>query len=144
MSRPHVFNAISADVLNRLLDVLRALRDDNTVRVVVFRGSGERAFASGDDINEFVRTSPFDVLAIAARLRAVTDITTSIPNPITASIAGYCLGGGFELALVCDIRIAADTAHFGLPEIKLGMQLAGAGTVRLTKLAGSSSHVCYR
>lgn len=77
-------------------------------------------------------------MRIADRIKLVTDALVNCPKPVVAVINGYCLGGGFELALACDIRVASTSAQFGLPEIKLGILPGGGGTVRLTKFAGSS------
>jgi enoyl-CoA hydratase len=137
ISRPEAMNALNQEVLEQLLVALQTFSSDPRIRVIVLQGGGEKAFVSGADINEFVGASVQDALAIAKRLRAVTDAMTLCPKTILGSIRGYCLGGGFELALACDIRIAADNALFGLPEIKLGILPGGGGTVRLTKLGGS-------
>jgi enoyl-CoA hydratase len=136
--RPKALNALNADVLAELFDAIRRLSADATVRVILLTGEGEKAFIAGADINEFVGAKPPDALAIAARLRLVMDAFASAPKPVIAVINGYCLGGGMELALACDIRIASTTAQLGLPEIKLGIMPGAGGTVRLTKLAGSS------
>ena len=108
------------------------------MRVIVLAGAGERAFVAGADIAEFVGATPEDALAIAGGIRRVTAAITTAPQPVIAAVNGFCLGGGFELALACDIRIASDTARFGLPEIRLGILPGGGGTVRLTKIAGSA------
>src|SRR5690606_2482886 len=108
------------------------------VRVIQITGEGDRAFVAGADITEFVGASPADAMAIALRIKKVTDLLAASPKPVVAVVNGFCLGGGFELALACDIRIASSKAMFGLPEIKLGILPGGGGTVRLTKVAGSS------
>ncbi|MGE0503467.1 MAG: enoyl-CoA hydratase/isomerase family protein [Rhizobiaceae bacterium] len=136
--RPKALNALSAQVLDELLPAIVALSADPEVRVVLFTGEGERAFIAGADISEFVGATPRDALAIAARIRKVTDALVACPKPVVAVVNGLALGGGFELALACDIRIASSTARFGLPEINLGILPGGGGTVRLTQVAGSS------
>ncbi|HWA43910.1 MAG TPA: enoyl-CoA hydratase-related protein [Hypericibacter adhaerens] len=136
--RPKALNALNAEVLRQLLDAIGRLSDDKAVRVILLTGEGDRAFVAGADITEFVGASPADALAISERFKRVTNALTGAPKPVVAVINGYCLGGGFELALACDIRIAATTAKLGLPEIKLGILPGGGGTVRLTKIAGSS------
>jgi enoyl-CoA hydratase/carnithine racemase len=138
IDRPDALNALNRDVLERLLASLSSLVSAPSVRVIVLVGAGDKAFIAGADIDEFVGATVQDALVIAQRIRAVTDLMTSCPKPIIGSIGGYCLGGGFELALACDLRIAATNAKFGLPEIKLGILPGGGGTVRLTKIAGSS------
>jgi enoyl-CoA hydratase len=138
VNRPHRLNALNAAVVAGLGEVLGTLTGDRGVRVIVLTGAGDRAFVAGADIGEFVGATPEDALAIAAGLRRVTAAIAAAPQPVIAAVNGFCLGGGFELALACDIRLAADTARFGLPEIRLGIIPGGGGTVRLTKLAGSS------
>ncbi len=136
--RPKALNALSAQVLSELLTAIVALSADPAVRVVLFTGEGERAFIAGADISEFVGATPRDALVIATRIRKVTDALVACPKPVVAVVNGLALGGGFELALACDIRIASSTARFGLPEINLGILPGGGGTVRLTEVAGSS------
>ena len=136
--RPKVLNALNQDVVVGLREAVVRLSDDPSVRVVLLTGEGERAFVAGADIGEFAGASPADALAIAGRIRRVTDALVAAPKPVVAVVRGVCLGGGFELALACDLRIASTTARFGLPEIKLGILPGGGGTVRLTKVAGSS------
>lgn len=138
VQRPKALNALNAAVLTELYQAISTISADPSVRVLVLAGEGERAFIAGADISEFVDATPADALAIAARLKRVTDALTKCSKPVVAAINGFCLGGGFELALACDIRIASTTAQFGLPEIKLGILPGGGGTVRLTKIAGSS------
>jgi len=136
--RPKALNALNQGVVAGLQAAVARLSADPSVRVVLLQGEGERAFVAGADIAEFVGASPADALAIAGRIRIVTDALVAAPKPVVAVVGGFCLGGGFELALACDIRIASTTARFGLPEIKLGILPGGGGTVRLTKIAGSS------
>lgn len=136
--RPKALNALNAAVATQLLDAVLRLSADKSVRVIMLTGEGDRAFVAGADINEFVGASPADALTLAARIKKVTDALIAAPKPVVAVVNGYALGGGLELALACDIRIAASTARLGLPEIKLGILPGGGGTVRLTKIAGSS------
>lgn len=138
VNRPRQLNALNAGVVAALGEAFAALSADRSVRVIVLTGAGDRAFVAGADIGEFVGATPEQALAIARGIRRVTAAMTEAPQPVIAAIGGFCLGGGFELALACDIRLAADTARFGLPEIKLGILPGGGGTVRLTKIAGSS------
>lgn len=136
--RPKALNALNAAVLKALRAGVEALAQDEAIRVIALTGEGDRAFVAGADINEFVGASPADALAIADRLKRATEALARAPKPVVAVVNGFCLGGGFELALACDIRIASSKAQFGLPEIKLGILPGGGGTVRLTKLAGAS------
>jgi enoyl-CoA hydratase len=136
--RPEALNALNAAVLTEMLEAITRLSSDPSVRVLQLTGAGDRAFIAGADINEFVGATPADALAMAARVKIVTDALSRCPKPVIATVNGLCLGAGLELALACDIRIASTTALFGLPEIKLGILPGGGGTVRLTKMAGSS------
>lgn len=138
VNRPEALNALNAEVLDGLERAIAALVADADVRVLLLTGEGERAFIAGADIGEFVGASPADALVISARLKRVTEAIAGSPKPVIAVINGYCLGGGFELALACDLRIASPAAQLGLPEIRLGIMPGGGGTVRLTKIAGTS------
>ena len=138
VSRVEAHNALNAQVLAELLAAIDAARQNARVRVLSLTGAGGKAFIAGADIAEFLGASPAEALVIAARIRRVTDALVACEKPIIAVIDGYCLGGGFELALACDLRICSTRATFGLPEIKLGILPGGGGTVRLTKIAGSS------
>lgn len=136
--RPKALNALNAAVVRQLFETATALVEDPAVRVIQITGEGDRAFVAGADIGEFVGATPADAMAITLRIKKITDLLTGCPKPVVAVVNGFCLGGGFELALACDIRIASSKALFGLPEIKLGILPGGGGTVRLTKVAGSS------
>lgn len=136
--RPKALNALNAVVVGQLFEAATALVENPAVRVIQVTGEGDRAFVAGADITEFVGASPAEAMAIALRIKKVTDLLSTSPKPVVAVVNGFCLGGGFELALACDIRIASSKALFGLPEIKLGILPGGGGTVRLSKIAGSS------
>ncbi|HHV16042.1 MAG TPA: enoyl-CoA hydratase/isomerase family protein [Gelria sp.] len=135
LNRPEVLNAIDEDVL---LDLSRAMDDivkDDDVRVLVVKGNKD-AFAAGADIKSFVDYSPRDAHEYIFQVQISMNKLMAIGKPSIASISGYALGGGCEMALACDIRIAADNAVFGLPEINLGIIPGGSGTLRLTRLVG--------
>jgi enoyl-CoA hydratase len=136
--RPNALNALNAGVLRQLEQAVFRLSADDAVRVLLLTGEGEKAFIAGADIPEFLEAGPTEALVIAERIKRVAGAITACPKPVVAVVNGFCLGGGFELALACDVRIASKHAQFGLPEIKLGIMPGGGGTVRLTKLAGSS------
>jgi enoyl-CoA hydratase/carnithine racemase len=127
-------NALSSSLLEQLRDTARALTDDPPGAVVVT--GGDRIFAAGADISEF--RGPDEARAIGQTFRDALDALAAIPRVVIAAVAGYALGGGCELALACDLRIAADTAVFGLPEIQLGIIPGGGGTQRLARLVGPS------
>src|SRR4030095_9693558 len=111
------------------------LRDDENVRVVVFTGAGDKAFVAGADIAEFAGRTAITQRAVMLARSLVTAVE-NFPKPIIPMVNGYCLGGGCELALSCDLRIASDRASFGQPEINLGIIPGGGGTQRLTRLVG--------
>jgi enoyl-CoA hydratase len=125
-------NALSNALLEQLREVARALTEDPPGAVVVT--GGDRIFAAGADISEFAGQDEAD--AIGRTFIEALDALAGIPRMVIAAVAGYALGGGCEVALACDIRIAADTAVFGLPEILLGIIPGGGGTQRLARLIG--------
>jgi enoyl-CoA hydratase len=135
LHRPEVLNALSAELMTELTDALRPLDRDPGVGCFVVTGS-ERAFAAGADIKEMAdRTFPE---MYAEDYFAGWDAFAALRTPKIAAVAGYALGGGCELAMLCDFVIAADTARFGQPEIKLGVIPGIGGTQRLTRLVGKA------
>ena len=138
LNRPQALNAFSVQMRDDLYEVLSAIKADDEIRVVVFKGAGEKAFCAGADLKEFL-TAPSAVKA--RRIRAVRDLWRlflSIPQPLIAALHGYVLGSGIEIALFCDLRIASYDVVFGLPEVGLGI-LPGAGaTQTLPRVLGLS------
>jgi len=135
INRPEKRNALNIKTREEGAVLLDQLRQDDSVRVVVFTGAGDKAFMAGADIAEFAgRTANMQREVMLGR-SLFTAIDT-FPKPVIAMINGYCLGGGCELALACDLRIASETASFGQPEINLGIIPGGGGTQRLTRLVG--------
>jgi enoyl-CoA hydratase len=135
VNRPDKLNALNQQVRDEMLAHLDAIETDDAIGVVVITGSGEKSFIAAADIGEFEGRSPFDQREAMASPR-VFDIMASFPKPVIAMINGFCLGGGCELAMSCDLRIASDNARFGQPEIKLGLIPGGGGTQRLPRLVG--------
>jgi enoyl-CoA hydratase len=133
--RPDKLNALNQQVRDDMLEILARLETDEGVGVVVITGAGEKAFIAGADIGEFEGRSPFDQRR-AMRTPRLYDVMSTFPKPVIAMINGFCLGGGCELALSCDLRIASDNARFGQPEIKLGLIPGGGGTQRLPRQVG--------
>jgi enoyl-CoA hydratase len=134
LNRPDVLNALNEEVLDALVKELTALDDDDAIRCIVLTGN-ERAFAAGADIKEaFVSATPVSMLRqdLTSRWEAIRRIRT----PIIAAVSGYALGGGCELAMICDIIVASETAQFGQPEINLGIIPGAGGTQRLTRTVG--------
>ena len=138
INRPDKRNALNAVVRRELVDALDQLRSDDDVRVVVITGAGEKAFVAGADIGEFAERTPLEQRA-AMQGRRVFDELAAFPKPTIAMINGFALGGGCELALACDIRIAARSARFGQPEIRLGLIPGGGGTQRLPRIVGTGT-----
>lgn len=136
VNRPDKLNALNEQVRVDMLAALAQIETDDSVGAVVITGAGEKSFIAGADIGEFAGRTPFDQRH-AMRSPRIFDIMSSFPKPVIAMINGFCLGGGCELALSCDIRIASDKARFGQPEIKLGIIPGGGGTQRLSRLVGT-------
>lgn len=136
INRPDRRNALNAAVRAELIDALDRLRDDDAVRVVVLTGAGDRAFVAGADITEFAERSPLEQRA-ATSGRRVFDEVAAFPKPTIAMVNGVALGGGCELAMACDMRIAGSSARFGQPETRLGLIPGGGGTQRLPRLVGA-------
>ncbi len=136
VNRPDKRNALNSQVRSETVAALDALRDDDSVRVVVFTGAGEKAFVAGADIGEFAQRTPLEQRE-AMTGRRVFDEIAAFPKPTVAMINGFCLGGGCELALACDVRVASDAARLGQPEINLGIIPGGGGTQRLPRVVGT-------
>jgi len=135
INRPEKRNALNIQTRAEGAAILDELRDDDSIRVVIFTGAGEKAFIAGADIAEFAGRTGLQQRAIMLE-RGLFNAIDTFPKPVIAMVNGYCLGGGCELALACDIRIASDTASFGQPEINLGIIPGGGGTQRLPRLIG--------
>ncbi|HEU0076664.1 MAG TPA: enoyl-CoA hydratase-related protein [Longimicrobiaceae bacterium] len=136
VNRPDKRNALNSQVRADILMALDYLRDDESVRVVVFTGAGDKAFVAGADIGEFAERTPLEQRE-AMTGRRVFDEVAAFPKPTIAMINGFCLGGGCELALACDVRVASDAARLGQPEINLGIIPGGGGTQRLPRVVGT-------
>jgi len=135
INRPEKRNALNIQTRAEGAAALDELRADDSIRVVVITGAGDKAFIAGADIAEFANRTALTQRQVMME-RSLFNAIDSFPKPIIAMVNGYCLGGGCEIALACDIRIASDRASFGQPEINLGIIPGGGGTQRLTKLVG--------
>lgn len=135
INRPDKLNALNMKVHEEGVEALDALKTDDSVRVVVLTGSGEKAFIAGADISEFVEATPVAQRDLFHE-RTLFNTIDTFPKPVIAMINGFCLGGGNELALACDIRIGSEKARFSQPEINLGIMPGGGGTQRLARLIG--------
>jgi enoyl-CoA hydratase/3-hydroxyacyl-CoA dehydrogenase len=133
LDRPSRMNALSADLLAEIDDLFSAV-DVDEVRCATIEGTGDRAFSAGADVTGFDDTDPTDMMDVTPAFETVNDF----PRPVLAKIDGFCLGGGLELALACDLRIATARSAFGAPEIGLGLIPGGGGTQRLTRVLGET------
>ncbi|WP_270259062.1 enoyl-CoA hydratase/isomerase family protein [Kocuria marina] len=134
VNRPEVRNAINSAVLQALTRTLDELAENDDVQVLIFTGAGDKAFVAGADINDLAVRTPRD--GLKATMQSVYEKVEQFPKPTIAAINGYAFGGGHELALACDIRIASTAAQFALPETGLGIMPGAGGTQRLAKLVG--------
>ncbi len=137
IDRPMVLNAVRYQTMQEIDQALTEIEDDEAVRVVVITGAGEKAFISGGDISIMAKGLEFvDTLTQVPTAQDVCTRIENFPKPVIARINGFALGGGTEIALSCDVRIAADTVKMGLPEITLGIIPGYGGTQRLPRLIG--------
>jgi enoyl-CoA hydratase/carnithine racemase len=139
INRPESRNALNATVLREIREVLEDLADNDRVGAVVITGAGDKAFIAGADINQLANYTFAD--GLAAKMQRLYDYLEDYEKPTIAAINGFALGGGNELAMACDIRIAAEGARFGLPETNLGIIPGAGGTQRLTRLIGKGRAV---
>jgi enoyl-CoA hydratase/carnithine racemase len=138
LNRPRVLNVYSVQMRDDLFEVLSAIKIDDEVRVVVVKGAGDKAFCAGADLSEFL-TAPSVVKARQIRvLMDLWGLFRSMPQPLIVALHGYVLGSGMEIALFCDIRIAAENVVFGLPEMSLGIIPGAGGTQTLPRVIGLS------
>jgi enoyl-CoA hydratase len=136
LNRPQSLNALNTALLNDLRHAILDIRDDAGVRVVILTGAGTRAFAAGADLKELTELPPMAMQTYAQAGQQVFQSIEQLGKPVVAAINGFALGGGCELAMACTLRVAADSATFGQPEVNLGLIPGFAGTQRLTRLVG--------
>ena len=139
LNRPQVINAYNMEMRDELFSVLQAVRDDPDVLVAILRGAGDRGFCAGADLTEF-GTAPSQAVARRVRWeRDVWGLFLEIRKPLVASLHGYVVGSGVEIACLCDIRVASDDAVFSMPEVALGMVPAAGGTQTISRTIGLGS-----
>lgn len=136
LNRPKVLNALNAQTLDELTTAFEAVAADAETRVVILTGAGDKSFVAGADINELAVQTPVGGRDHARRGQRLFDRIERLGKPVVAAVNGFALGGGCELAMACTMRIAADTARFGQPEINLGIIPGYAGSQRLPRLVG--------
>ncbi|RKT27563.1 enoyl-CoA hydratase [Paraburkholderia sp. RAU2J] len=136
LNRPKVLNALNQRAISELKTALEAARDDSQVSGVIVTGAGDRAFIAGADIGELANAIPVEAEQHTRDGQALLNLVESLGKPVIAAVNGLALGGGCETALACTIRLAASTAKFGQPEIKLGLIPGFGGTQRLARLVG--------
>jgi enoyl-CoA hydratase len=136
INRPDRLNALNALAIDELQAVLLEVREDDGVRAAVITGAGDKSFVAGADIAELARQSATNAQLTARRGQQVFDLIETLGKPVIAAINGFALGGGCELAMACTVRIAADTARLGQPEINLGLIPGYGGSQRLPRLVG--------
>ncbi len=138
LNREEALNALNTPVLTQLKTVLADIEADESLRAIVITGAGNRAFCAGADVHEIKDMSPIEARDWSLWVQSVISYLEQIGKPVIARINGFCLGGGLELAMACDFRIASDNSIFGLPEINLGIIPGGGGTQRLARLIGKT------
>jgi enoyl-CoA hydratase len=136
LNRPQVLNALNAALLADLRAALEDARDDASIRGVILTGAGDKAFAAGADIAQLAKASAVEAERSSRSTQETLGLIENLGKPVVAAINGFALGGGLETAMACTIRIAVEHAHFGQPEVKLGVIPGGGGTQRLPRLVG--------
>lgn len=136
INRPEALNALNSEVLRQLGAVLESVAADAEARAVIITGAGDRAFIAGADIKEMSTKSPLEGREFARVGHRITRLIEEMDKPVIAAINGVALGGGCELALACDVRLASEKAKLGQPEVNLGIMPGWGGTVRLARIVG--------
>ena len=139
INRPEVMNPLNTQVFIDLEQVLDQVASDDSVSVVIVTGAGDKSFVAGADIAEMRNMPPAEAYALSARAHRVFDKLENLPQPTIAAINGFALGGGTEVVLSCDIRIASDRAKFSAPEVSLGITPGFGGTQRLPRAVGAAN-----
>ena len=145
MNRPKALNALDYDTLTELGQAFAELAANDAVKVVILTGAGDKAFVAGADIGYMLNLTPMQAKAFARHGQVVFNAVENMPKPVIAAINGFALGGGCELSMACDIRIASDKAKFGQPEVSLGIMAGFGGTQRLSRLVnpGMAKELLY-
>src|SRR5512147_3138364 len=136
VNRPKVLNALNMATMEELRAVFHAIKADDTIRVVILTGAGEKAFIAGADLNELAKHNAVEGKAYTHKGQSVLNLMENLGKPVIACINGFALGGGCEIAMACTMRLAGDNAKLGQPEVKLGIIPGYGGTQRLPRLVG--------
>ena len=136
VNREKALNALNPETIEELEMFLDQLQESKETKVLIITGAGEKSFIAGADITSFVNKNPITIRPFVLKLQSTLNKLEDLPIPVIAQINGYCLGGGLELALACDLRIASEKALLGQPEIKLGIIPGAGGTQRLSRIVG--------
>jgi enoyl-CoA hydratase/carnithine racemase len=139
LNRPDALNAISRELAAELLATCKALAGRDDVRAVIVTGAGERAFCAGADLKERRMLTAGERAAHTAAIEAAAEALAALPMPTIAAVRGFALAGGAELAIACDLRVAAGDATFGFPEVKIGIFPGAGGTLRLPRIVGAGA-----
>jgi enoyl-CoA hydratase len=136
IDRPKVLNALNMATMGELRTLFTQLKGDREIRVVILTGAGEKSFVAGADIGELQKNNPVEAKEYTHRGQTVLDLIENLGKPVIACINGFALGGGCEIAMACTMRLAAENAKLGQPEVKLGIIPGYGGTQRLSRLVG--------
>jgi enoyl-CoA hydratase/carnithine racemase len=136
VNRPKALNALNTPTWKDLRTVFENVRDDDAIRGAILTGAGDKAFIAGEDIGELAHATSVDAERSSRSGQAVLDLIENLGKPVIAAVNGFALGGGCETAMACTIRVAAEHARFGQPEVKLGIPPGAGGTQRMPRLVG--------
>ena len=136
INRPEKLNAMNSDVAKEIISIFEKTGTDDSVKVIILTGEGDRAFSAGADIEYMSKISPDESVEYAKLGQLLTATVENVKQPTIAAVNGFALGGGCELAMSCDIRIASDTAKLGQPEVTIGIPPGWGGTQRLLRIVG--------
>lgn len=138
LNRPDKLNAINATMLQELSQIIDNIEQDPNIKCAIISGEGQKAFSAGADLKELQKLTPETAKKFSAKGQQVFSKLEKTPKPVIAAINGYCLGGGLEIALACDFRVASNNSEFGFPEMKLGIIPGWGGTQRLPLTVGAA------
>jgi len=139
INRPQALNALNEETLREIMTRLRDAEEDENVRVVVITGAGDRAFSAGADLNMMKNVSPVRAVELSRLGQQLCDQIEASGKPVIAAINGYALGGGLEIAMACDLRVASENAQLGQPEVNVGLIPGWGGTQRLPRFVGKGT-----